>query len=201
MDTIKLDGAIYRGTHYGSVGVYTDRADGSTYAGGREGGVAHGEGVLTWSHGTTYSGQLADGDWHGHREYHCADADVYYYQLYERGNKVHTALVRSDGACFYDNKLCRADHAGLAKLKAAAQQAGVRMPPARIQRNARAVTRRTRRFGFRTALGFGASSRPAAFGMRLQACACVCVRASVCACPCACVYLCMRVHARSGVRG
>jgi hypothetical protein len=36
MGTIKFKGlGIFRGTHYGSVGVYT-HADGSTYAGGRK---------------------------------------------------------------------------------------------------------------------------------------------------------------------
>ena len=87
MDTIKFYGSIFRGTHYGGVGVYTD-ANGSTYAGGREGGVAHGEGVLMWSDGSTWSGQLADGEWHGHFEVHCADGDVVY-GLYERGIPVH----------------------------------------------------------------------------------------------------------------
>jgi hypothetical protein len=207
MDTVELKGygfgGVYRGTHYGSVGVYTHK-DGHTYAGERnEGGKAQGEGVLTCSDGTTVSGQRADGHWHGHREEHRANGEVYY-GLWERGNWVHFARVRPDGDCEYDCKRCGADRADFVALKNAAQQAGVRMPPTRIQRNARARRpnpRRTRRFGFRTALGFGAWRRPAALGVRVQVCACVYVRASVCACPCACVYLCVRVRARSCVRG
>ena len=45
MDTVTVRGDIFRGTHYGSVGVYT-HAYGYTYAGAHEGGKAHGEGVL-----------------------------------------------------------------------------------------------------------------------------------------------------------
>jgi hypothetical protein len=190
MDTVELFGHIFRGTHYGSVGVYKHE-DGHTYAGERnEGGKAHGFGVATLSDGNTYSGQFADGQGHGHREVHYADG-VVDYGLYERGKVVHTARVYPDGRCVYDDEPCGADHADFAALKDAAQQAAVRMPPTRIQRNARArrpKPRRPRRFGFRTALGFGALRRPAASGVRAQVCACVCVRASVCACACACVY-------------
>ncbi len=136
MDTVELESYIYRGTHRGSVGLYTLQEGGAYcgYAGGRnEGGVAHGEGVVTWYNGTTFSGQLADGHWHGHREVHYTNGDVVY-ELYERGNKVHSAHVRPDGDCLYDGKPCGADHADFAKLQAASQQAGVRMPPTRIQR-------------------------------------------------------------------
>ena len=202
MDTVKTPWGVFRGTHCGSVGVYTHE-DGSTYAGGHEGGKAHGEGVLTYSNGRTASGQFADGEWHGHREDHYANG-VVVYVLYERGSTVHCACVRPDGDCFYDNVPCGADRADFAKLRAAAQRAGVRIcpypHPTQCPRRS-AEPRRTRRFGFRTALGFGACRRPAALGVRLQVCACVCVRASVCACACACVYLCVRVHARSCVRG
>jgi hypothetical protein len=200
MDTVELKSykGVFRGTHYGSVGVYT-HASGHTYAGERnEGGLAHGHGVLTLSDGDTFSGQRADGHLHGHREDHYANGYVDY-GLWERGTRVHWARVRPNGYCEYDREPCGADHAGLAALKAAAQQAGVRMPPTRIQRNARAVDRTATHapFGFRTALGFGARRRPTAFGVRVQVCVWVCVRASVCACTCACVYLCVRVCARS----
>ncbi len=138
MDTVELKGyGVFRGTHCGSVGVYTHE-DGHTYAGGHEGTVAHGEGVVTYSPGTTYSGQLADGRWHGHREEHHAHGGVGYI-LYERGSVVHGACVEADGACEYDGERCGTDHAGFAALKDAAQQAGVRMPPTRIQRNGRTV--------------------------------------------------------------
>jgi hypothetical protein len=202
MDTIKLIGAIYRGTHYGSVGVYTHKRFGHTYAGERKGGVAHGHGVLTRSDGITYSGQLADGQWHGHREYHCAGGDVDY-GLLERGNLVHVARVRPDGDCFYGGLRCGADHADFAALKAAAQQATVRTfplpasnacPRRRPNPDAHAVR-------FSHPLRFGAWRRAAALGVRVQLCTCVCVRASVSPCACACVYLCVRVRARSCVRG
>ena len=52
MDTAELEGSVFRGNHYGSVGVYT-REDGATYAGGRKGDVAHGYAVVPWSNGTT----------------------------------------------------------------------------------------------------------------------------------------------------
>ena len=177
MDTVEIKGwlgGVFRGTHYGSVGVYTHKS-GDTYAGGHEGGKAHGHGVLTRSNGTTWSGQLADGDWHGHSEYHWADGDVGY-RLYERGNEVHYARVRPNGACFYDGKPCGADHAGFAKLKDAAQRAGVRTPPTRIQRNARAVRPRPRRTPLRLSR---ASVLVPRVGPRLTACVCACARARV----------------------
>jgi hypothetical protein len=216
MGTIKIKGLVFRGTHYGSVGVYAHERRG-TYAGGRKGGVAHGEGVLTWSNGSTYSGQFADGEWHGHREAHWANGDVYY-ELYERGKLVHFARVRRngdcdyergelvhyalvwpDGACDYDGEPCGADHADFAALKDAAQQAGVRMPPTRIQRNARAVgrNRRTRRsvFALRSVL-------VPRVGPRLWACVCKGARVYVCVRPCArvparaCICACVSVHDR-----
>jgi hypothetical protein len=173
MDTVELKRwGVFRGTHYGSVGVYTHEF-GCTYAGGRnEGGVAHGEGVLTESSGTTRSGQFADGHWHGHREDHLPDGDVGYY-LCERGERVHFAHVEPDGACFYDNEPCGADHADFAELKDAAQRAGVRTPPTRIHRNARAVGRTATHapFGFRAC-----SVLVPGLGPRLSACVCKCAR-------------------------
>jgi hypothetical protein len=208
MDTIKLKGEIFRGTHCGSVGVYT-HADGHTYAGGRKGGVAHGEGVLTWSNGTTESGQRADGHWHGHCEVHYACGDVDYF-LFERGKAVHWARVRAGGACsvhyarlrrngarFYDREPCDPNHAGHAALKDAAQQAGVRMPPTRIHRKPApsAETRRTRHFGFRAL-----SVLVPGVGPRIRACVCKCARVYVCVRPCvrvparACICACACVH-------
>jgi hypothetical protein len=201
------------------VGVYT-HANGHTYAGERnERGLAHGEGVVTQSDGTTLSGQLADGRWHGHRERHCADGDVDY-ELCERGNFVHTARVRPDGACFYDNEPCGADRADFAKLKDAAQRAAVRTPPTRIQRNARAVGRN--RDARAVAVFALRSFLVPRLGPRLFACVCKCARVYVCVrlgvrvparswvCACACVHdrvwvcviRCARVsvHMRLGVR-
>ena len=201
MDEIELFGSVLHGVHRGNVGVYTDE-DGSTYAGEHAGGKAHGHGVLTYSDGHTHSGQLADGDWHGHGERHYANGAVDY-ELWERGNGVHSARVRPDGACDYDFQPCGADHAGFAKLQAAAQQAGVRTCP--YPHPTQATRRRpnpdARAVRFSRALVFDAWRRPAALGVRAQVCACVCVRASLCACACACVYLRVRVRARSCVRG
>jgi hypothetical protein len=88
--------------------------------------------------------------------FHCAHRDVGY-SLCERGQRVHCARVRPDGDCFYDNEPCGADHADVAKLKDAAQRAGVRMPPTRIQRNARRRPKPPRTpLRFSRALGFGA---------------------------------------------
>ncbi len=130
MDTIELkDYGVFHGTHRGSLGVYTDEENGSTYAGERVDAVAHGYAVFKWSNGNTISGQFANGRWHGHREYHRPGGDVEY-QLCEHGNFVHSATVRSDGACFYDNQPCGADHADYVALNAAAQQAAVRTCPA-----------------------------------------------------------------------
>jgi hypothetical protein len=220
MDTVELFREVYRGTHYGSVGVYTN-ANGSTYAGEHEGGKAHGEGVLTLSYGTTYSGQLADGSWHGPCEYHSAGGNVFY-QLYERGKCVHGARVDPDGYCEYDDKPCGADHADFAKLKNAAQQATVRMPLTRIQRNARARRPKTAthapfRFSHCARFWCLASARGcgrASASVRVCMCACVCVcvclrvrafvRARACTIVCAWVRvnLCVRVsvHMRLGVR-
>jgi hypothetical protein len=158
MDTVEFEGlgGVYRGTHYGSVGVYTN-ANGHTYAGGRKGNLVHGYGVVTQTNGFTFSGQLADGRCHGHCERHFANGDVCY-DLFERKQEeddeglpaqVHVAIVGPDGDCDYDGERCSADHADFAALKAAAQQAGVRMPPTRIQRNARAVGRTATHAPFR----------------------------------------------------
>jgi hypothetical protein len=205
MDTIKLKGylGVFRGTHYGSVGVYTREFGGvDTYAGTRE-GVAHGEGVVTQSNGTTVSGQFADGDRHGHSEWHYAGGDVYYV-LYERGNIVHSAYVRPDGACRYDDQPCGADHVGFAALKAAAQQAGVCTPPTRIQRkpapSAEPDARAVSVFALRSVLVPGVGPRLSAYVCkcaRVLVCLCVRVPARACICACACV----RVRARSCVRG
>ncbi len=173
MGTVELKRlGVFRGTHYGSVGVYTHE-DGHTYAGERnEGDLAHGHGVVTYSDGTTDSGQLANGHWHGNSEVHWADTGDVYYGLWERGKSVHSAYVRPNGACDYDHEPCGADHADFAALKAAAQQAGVRTPPTRIQRKPApsAETRRTRRSVFfctRSVLVPGV-------GPRLWACVCKC---------------------------
>ncbi len=116
MDTIELKGCgVFHGAHRGNVGVYKDK-DGRTYAGQRKGAVAHGYGVVTWSDGRTSSGQFANGDWHGHVEIHYANGDVWY-QLCERGKRVHFARVRPDGQCEYDGEPCGADHAGHVALK------------------------------------------------------------------------------------
>ncbi len=140
MDTIEVYGAVHHGNHCGNMGVYTHERYG-TYSGEREGGKAHGFGVYKYSDGETCSGQLASGTWHGHSEYRCADGDVDY-DLWERGKKVHSARVEADGACFYDNKPCGADHVGLVALKANAQPAAVRTcPPSRIPIPARKQTR------------------------------------------------------------
>ena len=127
MDTIEVWGGVFHGLHRGKVGVYT-HADGHTYAGAHEGAMAHGYGVLKGSVGNTYSGQFANGRSHGHAEVHWADGDVYYF-LYEHGNLVHSARVDANGACYYDNQPCGADHADFAALKDAAQQATVRTCP------------------------------------------------------------------------
>jgi hypothetical protein len=182
MDTVELKGygGVFRGTHYGSVGVYTHK-DGSTYVGGHEGGVAHGDCVVQFSYGNTYSGQFAAGCWQGHIEDHCANGDVGYYLYSGSSTPVHTARVRRNGDCEYDHEPCGADHAGHAALKHAAQQAGVRMPPTRIHRNARAVGRTPTHAPFRfshcarfwclaSARGFGRASAS------VRVCMCACVR-------------------------
>jgi hypothetical protein len=124
MGTIGIGGSIFHGVHCGDVGVYTSKG-GSTYAGAHE---AHGYGVVTGSDGTTYSGQLANGKYHGHAEAHWPDGDVTY-SLYEHDGCVHCARVERNGACEYDHQPCGADHAGHVALKAAAQQAAVRIRP------------------------------------------------------------------------
>jgi hypothetical protein len=197
MDTVELKDwgvakngwGVFRGTHRGSVGVYTHQ-DGHTYAGERnEGGVAHGFGVLTNSTGITSSGQFADGHWHGHREYRWAREAVDYV-LCERGNPVHFARVYPR-ECLYDHKPCDADHADFAALKDAAQRAAVRTPPTRIQRNARAVGRTTTHAPFRFSHCARFWCLASARRFR-RACAsvlvCVCVRA------CVCVRVCPRVR-------
>ncbi len=189
MDTVELGGHIYRGTHYGSVGVYT-HANGHTYAGERKGDVAHGHGVVTWSNGDTVSGRLADGYWHGPREYHRADGAVDY-QLCERGDGVHFGRVRPDGACV--RKRLRADHAGHAALKAAAQQAGVRTCPSPhpTQCPRRRPNPDARRSAFARARFWGLASA-GGFGR-----ACASVRVCMCACVCVCVSLRVRVFVRA----
>ncbi len=120
MDEIELE--LFGGVWRGNVGVYTHET-GATYAGARKGAYAHGFGVVTYSYGNTCSGQLANGTWHGHAAFHWANGAVGY-DLYEHGRRVHRARVEPNGACFYDNQWCGTNHAGFAKLKAAAQQAG-----------------------------------------------------------------------------
>jgi hypothetical protein len=171
MDTVELKGfGVFRGTHYGSVGVYT-HADRSTYAGERhKGGKASGHGVHTNSNGTTSSGHFADGDRHGYREEHGANGAVGY-GLYERNDKVHRAMVFPDGDCAYDNKPCGVDHADFAALKAFAQRAGVRTCPL-----------------------------PASNAMCVRLCVCVRVCAYVYVRACVCVLLCEIVCVRVRVR-
>ncbi len=78
MDEIEHRGRVWRGMRRGHVGVFKDE-NGDSYAGEHEGGKAHGFGVVTDSDGSTASGQLADGEWHGHCEWHWPDGDVVYY--------------------------------------------------------------------------------------------------------------------------
>jgi hypothetical protein len=129
--------------------------------------------VVTYSDGTTWSGQFAYGRWDGHRETHWADGDVDY-DLCERGNRVHRARVKPDGDCEYDYKPCGADHADFAALKAAAKQAAVRtcpLPASNAMPAPSAEPRRTRRFGFRAR-----SVLVPGVGPRLWACVCKCAR-------------------------
>jgi hypothetical protein len=175
MDTVELYdffGGVFRGTHYGSVGVYR-HVHGRTYAGERKGGVPHGHGEVTDSYGDKYSGQFADGQWHGHCERHHASGHVDYL-LYERGYQAHFARVYPDGALVYDFQTCGDDHADFVALKAAAQQAGVRTCPLpasnasrrrRPNRDAHAVSV----FALRSVLVPGV-------GPRLWACVCKCAR-------------------------
>ena len=171
MSSIIRNRDTYHGISLDGRGVFKATI-GRTFAGQCKGGYACGLGVVTYSDGTTWSGQFAYGRWDGHRETHWADGDVDY-DLCERGNRVHRARVKPDGDCEYDYKPCGADHADFAALIAAAQQAGVRMPPTRIHRKARAIgrNRRTRRFGFRTR----SILVPGVGPRRAGACGCVCV--------------------------
>ena len=124
---IRWRGSVWSGVVVGGRGVLTSD-DGDTYAGGVAGGTFDGRAVVKWSNGYTSYCELAAGDDHGYREAHSASGGVYYY-LHERGNRpVHYAVVFADGNCRYDDEYCGADHAGLAALKAAAQQATVRPP-------------------------------------------------------------------------
>jgi hypothetical protein len=185
---------FFFGTHCGSVGVYTSKY-GDTYAGERKGDVAHGYGVLTREADSfdmmIVSGQFADGELHSHGEEHRIYA--VYYHLYERGDYVHhagvhvprdvgyelyelnpnpeehRARVEADGDCSYENQPCGADHADFVALKAAAQQAAVRMPlPASNASPHRRPKPDARAIRFSRALGFGAWPRPAALGVRCK---------------------------------
>ncbi len=137
---IQWKGSVWRGVVVGGLGVLTtDKGD--TYAGGVAGGTFDGRGVVKWSNGDTSYRELAAGEFHGysevhwaHGEAHYADGDVDYY-LYERGKQVRYAHVSADGRCAYDFELCGADHAGLAALKAGAQQATVRTATAPAARH------------------------------------------------------------------
>jgi hypothetical protein len=216
MDTVELEGfdhnwGVFRGTHYGSVGVYTNPV-GQTYAGERKGGKgfnkAHGYGVhnKSPSQGMTNSGQIANGHWHGHVEGHGRWADgAVVYDLYHCGRRVHYASVHPDGRCKYDEQPCGADHVGLVALKAAAQQAGVRMPPTSIQRKPAPSAEPTPApVGFLArsvlclllARGFGR----ACASVRVRPCVRVPARACICACVCVhdhvCVGVCESVCAR-----
>ena len=126
MGTIEVNGYVFDGVYCRNLGVYTHE-DGHTYAGEHEGGSAHGYGVGQGSNGETVSAQYANGRWDGHGEVRWVNGDVGYY-LWEHGNRVHFARVEANGTCFYDKQPCGADHAALVALKAAAEQAAVRMP-------------------------------------------------------------------------
>ena len=123
---IRGKGLVWRGAVVGGRGVLT-RDGGHTYAGGVAGGAFDGRGVVKWSDGDTEYCELAAGEYHGYREVHSAGGGVYYF-LHERGKHVQRALVQTHGYCEYNEFKCGADHAGLAALKAAAQQATVRPP-------------------------------------------------------------------------
>ncbi len=130
---IQWEGRVWRGAVVGGLVVLTsDKGD--TYAGGVAGGKFDGRGVVKWSNGATFYCELAAGEYHGYRDYHWADGDVWYY-LHERGNTAQFAHVYADGRCLYDGKSCGADHAGLAALKTAAQQATVRTATAPAARH------------------------------------------------------------------
>ena len=131
---IQWKGRVWRGAVVGGRGVLTSDKYGDTYAGGVAGGTFDGRGVVKWANGTTSYCELAAGEYHGYLEWHYADGTVYYC-LFERGDRVHFARVFADGRCLYDGKSCGADHAGLAALKVAAQQATVRPATAAAARH------------------------------------------------------------------
>jgi hypothetical protein len=125
---LQWKGSVWRGVVADALGVLKSDA-GDTYAGGVSGGVPDGRAMIKWSDGRTEYFELAAGERHGYREVHYSHGDVWYF-VHERGKTVHSARVDADGRCDYDNEYnVGADHAGLVALKAAAQQATVRLPP------------------------------------------------------------------------
>jgi hypothetical protein len=148
MGQIELNGAVWRGTQCGALGlgVYTPpwsegkddkKRECNTYAGGHADGKADGYAVIKHSSGT-HSGQFVAGAHHGYAEYHHSCGAVHYY-LHEHGTEVRSAYVSADGQyCSYDRQACGAAHAEFVALKKAAQHAGVRPPTHRTHDRTRA---------------------------------------------------------------
>jgi hypothetical protein len=116
MTEIKFWGGTYRGTAEGDHGVFTN-SDGAVFAGQIAGDFAC-VGVDTLTNGTTDFVECdADGEWHGRVLYCNAGGDTLYHR-FEHGSEKEYAVLRADGTCAYDGKVCRADYAPFAALQA-----------------------------------------------------------------------------------
>jgi hypothetical protein len=116
MTTITFWGSTYHGAAEGDHGVFT-HSNGTVYAGS----IAYGSacvGVATLTNGTTHFVECdADGKEHG-RELACGANGHTRYSLCEHGNDKERAVLRADGACYYNGEACRADFTPFVALQA-----------------------------------------------------------------------------------
>jgi hypothetical protein len=116
MTEIQFWGFTYRGTAEGDHGVFTN-SDGTVYAGQIAGDYAC-VGVATRTNGDTFFVECdADGDVHGRWLVCYANGDTVYSRC-EHGSDKEYAILRADGTCYYDFKVCGADYAPFAALQA-----------------------------------------------------------------------------------
>ena len=116
MTEIQFRGNTFDGTAEGDHGVFTASL-GRVFAGQIAGDFAC-VGVHTWTDGSTSFVECdADGEVHG-RVLDCwADGNTWY-RRWEHGSDKEEAVLRADGTCAYDGKVCRADYAPFVALKA-----------------------------------------------------------------------------------
>jgi hypothetical protein len=126
------------GTLIGDKGVFTN-ARRFAYRGQARDGKADGFGVFTYPGGTTYSGEWAAGDRHGHSVNRCTTGAVGFCR-FDRGERKQFAALSADGARGYRGldaaDLALAASVGYRGLNAADLSLAAAAQPAAVRRTA-----------------------------------------------------------------